>query len=111
MQTSAATLNTIFVLWMMILPFRDFILKDTGGPRPAYFYLITIIHAISGALAIPFGLFVVMRGNNLVPSPLRFRNYRLFMRVAYGLYILATLAGVVVYITWFIIISNPPVFE
>lgn len=110
-QTSAATLNMIFVLWMMILPFRDFILKDTGGPRPAYFYLVTTMHAIFGSLALLFGLFVVLRGNNLAPRPLRFSNYKLFMRVAYGLYLFATIAGVVVYLTWFVIVPNPPLFE
>jgi hypothetical protein len=38
-QTSAALLNLIMVLWMMILPFRDFVVRDVGGPRPTLFYI------------------------------------------------------------------------
>lgn len=109
-QTAAASLNAILVLWLMILPFRDFVIRDTGGPRSGLFYAITILHAILGAVALPFGLFVVLRGNRLVPRALRFNNYKLFMRTAYGLYILTILVGIIVYYTWFVIIPNPPVY-
>ena len=109
-QTSAATLNAILVLWLMVLPFRDFVIRDQGGPRPEVFYYITIAHALIGAIAFPFGIFVTLRGNRLVPKALRFTNYKLFMRTAYTLYMLATLAGVVVYFTWFSLIPNPPIY-
>ena len=109
-QTSAATLNAILVLWLMILPFRDFVIRDQGGPRPTIFYAITIAHALIGAIAFPFGMFVVLRANKLVPKALRFENYKLFMRTAYSLYMLATLAGVFVYIAWFVVIPNPPIY-
>src|SRR3990172_6829725 len=71
-QTSAASLNAILVLWLMILPFRDFVIRDQGGPRPTIFYAITIAHAVIGAIAFPFGMFVVLRANKLVPKPLTF---------------------------------------
>lgn len=109
-QTSAASLNAILVLWLMILPFRDFVLRDQGGPRPSIFYTVTIIHALIGAVAFPFGMFVMLRGNNLVPGALRFSNYKLFMRTAYALYMLATFAGVLVYLVWFVVIPNPPLY-
>ena len=109
-QTSAASLNAVLVLWLMILPFRDFVLRDQGGPRPAIFYWVTVVHALVGAIAFPFGMFVVLRGNGLVPKALQFNNYKLFMRTAYGLYMVATLLGVVVYLVWFVLIPNPPVF-
>jgi uncharacterized membrane protein YozB (DUF420 family) len=109
-QTSAATLNAIMVLWMMILPFRDFVLRDNGGPRLAVFYIITSVHGLVGLVGVIFGLYVTLRANGLVPAPLRFRNYKPFMRTAYGLYIAATLLGVGVYLTWFVIIPNPPVY-
>jgi uncharacterized membrane protein YozB (DUF420 family) len=109
-QTSAALLNLIMVLWMMILPFRDFVVRDIGGPRPTLFYTVTSVHAAIGFVALTFGLFVTLRGNELVPQPLKFNNYKLYMRIAYGLYMAATLLGVWVYIIWFITIPNPPQF-
>lgn len=109
-QTSAALLNLLMVLWMMILPFRDFVVRDIGGPRPTLFYTVTSVHAIIGFIALTFGLFVTLRGNELVPQPLKFNNYKLYMRIAYGLYMAATLLGVWVYVIWFITIPNPPQF-
>ena len=109
-QTSAASLNALIVLWMMILPFRDFVLRDVGGPRPGAFYAVTTVHALVGLIGLVFGLFVVLRGNELVPKALKFNDYKRFMRTSYGLYMLATLLGVLVYLTWFVFIPNPPRF-
>src|SRR5687768_795031 len=47
-QTTAAAINLILVLWLMVLPFRDFIIRDTIGPQPHYFYVITTLHATIG---------------------------------------------------------------
>jgi hypothetical protein len=43
----------------------------------------------------------MLRGNNLVPGFLRFSNYKGFMRVSYGLYMLAAISGIVVYLVEF----------
>lgn len=43
----------------------------------------------------------MLRGNKLVPQALRFKNYKLFMRSAYGLYIAVTLLGIWVYSVWY----------
>lgn len=109
-QTSAAAMNLIMVLWLMVLPFRDFVGRDAGGPRPNYFYSITTLHATIGTIALLFGVFVALRGNKLMPKPLAFNNYKGFMRVSYFLYMLATAIGVWVYFTWFTRIPNPPVY-
>ena len=109
-QTSAVTLNLIMVLWMMVLPFRDFILRDKGGPRPLNFYTVASLHALVGVVGILFGVFVALRGNGLVPKALQFNNYKLFMRIAYGFYMGVTLLGLWVYLTWFVLVPNPPVY-
>src|SRR5262249_60201130 len=49
-----------------------------------------------------FGTFVALRGNELVPRALEFKNYKLFMRTAYSMYILVTLLGIWVYNVWYI---------
>jgi uncharacterized membrane protein YozB (DUF420 family) len=111
-QTTAASLNAILVLWMMILPFRDFIIRDFLGSAPAMFYYVTSLHALIGFFGLTVGLFVVLRANELklIPKALRFNNYKLFMRISYGLYMLATLMGIWVYLTWFVSIPNPPTY-
>jgi uncharacterized membrane protein YozB (DUF420 family) len=107
-QTAAAIINLILVLWLMVLPFRDFVAApDNPAMLPAIALAVTRIHALVGGSALLFGLFVVLRGNGLMIKPLRFNNYKLFMRIAYTLYIAATLIGVFVYITWFVTDSGP----
>jgi uncharacterized membrane protein YozB (DUF420 family) len=110
-QTGAATLNLIMVLWLMILPFRDFVLRDIGGPRLTIFYAATGLHALVGLFGVGFGAFVVLRANGLMPAALRFRNYKPFMRTAYSLYMATTLLGIFVYLTWFVFIPNSPVYK
>lgn len=109
-QTAGAVMNIVLVLWLMILPYRAFVINDQGGPRPEIFYQVTVLHAAVGFLAFVLGNFVVLRGHKLVPNKLRFNNYKLFMRTAYGLYLLTTIAGVWLYYTWYVVIPNPPVF-
>ena len=109
LQTGAAALNAVLVLWLMVLPFRDFVaLPDNPANLPANALNFTRLHALIGFAALTFGLFVVLRGNGLMIKPLRFNNYKLFMRVSYGLYMAATLLGIIVYITWFVTNPNEP---
>lgn len=109
-QTSGALLNIVLVLWLMILPYRDFIVRDRGGPREGIFYAVTMLHAVIGFFAFVFGNFVVLRGHKLMPRKLRFDNYVPYMRTAYGLYITTTLLGLWVYWTWFVTTAKPPIF-
>ena len=110
-QTAGAVINLIMVVWLMIPPFREFFVQDHGGPREGFFYVITAVHAFAGLCATLFGMFVVLRGHGLMPKALRFKNYKPYMQVAYGLYITATLLGVAVYLAWFVFTAWPPIFE
>jgi hypothetical protein len=111
-QSSGAFLNVILVLWLMILPYRDFVLRDLVAPRPRpdAFYWVTTLHAIIGFFAFTIGNFVVLRGNNLVPESFRFQNYKPWMRAAFALYMATTVIGIWVYVTWFITITNTPIY-
>ena len=110
-KTAAAGTNAVLVLWLMILPFRDFIAPGVPERLGERFYGVTTLHALVGGCALVFGLYVVLRANGLMPKPLRFRNYKVFMRVSYTLYIAATLIGIAVYLTWFVGNPNPPTFS
>lgn len=111
LQTTAATLNAILVIWLMVLPFRDFVVPGIPQQLNERFYYVTALHGLIGFCALTFGLFVTLRGNGVMIKPLRFNNYKLFMRIAYTLYMLATLIGIWVYITWFVNNPNPPVYQ
>jgi uncharacterized membrane protein YozB (DUF420 family) len=96
-QTAGAVLNALLVFGLMI---PSLLMVDPSAnvelPPSAFLYMTG--HEIVGVAALVFGLFVVLRGNNLVPARLRFNNYKPYMRWAYGLYMAATLIGLAVYV-------------
>jgi len=96
-QTGAACLNAVLVLVWMIRSFVLYILPGIPGSFGHGSYAVSTVHAVVGAFGTALGLFVVLRGNELVPRSLRFSNYKLFMRSSYVLYMLGTLTGVIVY--------------
>jgi len=104
-QTVAVTLNTIVVLGTMIGSYWTYILPGIPQKLGEGSYALTSFHALVGLASMVLGVFVVLRGHNLVPKKLRFRNYKLFMRTTYILYMLATLLGVIVYV--YVFIGNP----
>lgn len=100
-QTAAAVINLLLVLGIMIPSLAGVDAAENVGLPPSAFLYMTG-HEILGASALLFGLFVVLRGNGLVPAALRFNNYKPFMRWAYGLYMAATLIGVAVYLVLYL---------
>jgi uncharacterized membrane protein YozB (DUF420 family) len=102
-QTATVCLNSVVVLSVMIRSFLVHILPGIPGRLLQGDYAVTTFHAIVGSLGLLLGIFVMLRGNGLVPRALRFRHYKPFMRTAYILYMLATLIGVIVYTEAFII--------
>jgi uncharacterized membrane protein YozB (DUF420 family) len=101
-QTISVSINTLVVIISMVTSYIIHILPGIPSRLGQGDYAVITVHGIVGAIALLFGVFVALRGNNLVPKSLRFKNYKLFMRWAYALYMLATLGGVAVYIIVFI---------
>ena len=102
-QTSAAILNAMVVLSVMVKSFDTHILPGIPGKLLEGDYGVTTIHAFVGAIGLLLGIFVLLRANGLMPKRLRFQNYKLFMRTSYVLYMLSTLLGVIVYIEVYVL--------
>jgi uncharacterized membrane protein YozB (DUF420 family) len=107
-QTVAFFTILIVALVMMVLSFRDYVLNDLGGPRPHYFYIITTLHAVMGAIGLIIGLYVVLGAGLLGPNVLPLKYYKGFMRLALIIFIMAAATGIWVYSTWYVSIPNPP---
>jgi uncharacterized membrane protein YozB (DUF420 family) len=101
-QTLAVILNAIVVILVMIKPFIVYFIPQIPAKLLQKLYAITTFHALIGTIALVFGIFVVLRGNNLVPKGLRFKNYKLYMWISYGFYLLTTITGVFVYIFMYV---------
>lgn len=101
-QTAAVALNAGVVLFFMVTSFAIHIFPGLPAKLNEGAYGITTLHAFVGVLAVGLGVFVALRGNGLVPKALRFTNYKLFMRTAYGFYMIATLGGVGLYLALYV---------
>jgi uncharacterized membrane protein YozB (DUF420 family) len=100
-MTAAVILNLIPVAIWMIRYFALYTLPELPQHLDKGVYALTTIHAIVGAIGVVLGVFVALRGNELVPKALRFKNYKAFMLPAYGLYMAGTALGVAVYLVVF----------
>jgi len=110
-QTTAVILSVIMVLWMMILPYRDFVAPGVPQRLAEPFYWLTTLHAVVGFFAFVLGVFIVLRANGLMIERLKFNDYKGWMRVSYILYMVTVLLGLAVYYAWFVNNPNPPVFQ
>lgn len=96
-QTTAACLNAALVVGWMIHSFVVNVWPAIPDRLGQDSYAVATAHAVTGVIGVALGSFVALRANELVPARLAFRDYKLFMRTSYGLYLLATLTGAVLY--------------
>jgi uncharacterized membrane protein YozB (DUF420 family) len=97
-MTTAVLLNLIPVAVWMIRYFTLYTFPELPARLAQTPYAVTTVHAAVGAIGVVLGVFVMLRGNELVPKALRFTNYKAFMRPAYALYMVGTVLGVLVYL-------------
>jgi putative membrane protein len=97
-QTVAVCLNAAVVLIWMIKSFTHNIAPEIPAKLNERTYAVATTHALVGAIGLVFGVFVMLRGNGLVPKRLQFSNYKPYMRAAYALYMLGALTGVILYL-------------
>ena len=101
-QTVAVCLNAALALGWMVSRFVLYILPEIPARLGEASYSIPTVHAVVGAIGLVLGVFVALRGNELVPKSLRFSNYKAFMRTSYAVYMIGTLMGVIVYINTYV---------
>jgi len=100
-QTTAVGLNLLQVGLIMVGSFARSAAPSVPARLGDGYYAIAAAHGLAGTFTVLLGTFVALRANELVPSFLRFHNYKLFMRTAYACYMAVTLLGVGVYLTWY----------
>lgn len=100
-QTVAVALNIALVAAVMLGSFVESVTPGVPERLGQPYYALGVVHGLAGLVAFAFGGFVMLRGNGLVPRALQFRSYKLYMRWAYGLYMLATGLGAALYAVWY----------
>lgn len=103
LQTGTVILNSLVVVISMVTSYILHILPGIPGKLGQGDYAVTTAHGIIGAIALLLGVYIISATHNFVPTKLKFTNYKLVMRWGYGLYMLATVFGILLYIIVFIL--------
>ena len=101
-QTAAACLNAAVVAAWMIRSLVLYVLPAIPARLDQGAYVVATVHAAVGIAAVVFGVYVILRGNELVPRAWRFSDYKPYMRGAYAGYLAGTLTGVILYVVAYV---------
>ncbi len=105
-QSTAVVLNVLQVLTVMVGSFSRSAAPGIPSHLDQGYYAVAMAHGLVGLTTLLLGVFIAIRANELLPPFLhflRFHNFKLFMRTAYGLYLLSTALGVSVYVIWYVL--------
>ncbi len=96
-QTAAVALNVYLVVSIMLSSYNEAVRPQLTDRLSDTFVLVSTIHGIVGIVTVLMGSFMVLRGFGLLPKPLRFTNYKPWMRTTLALYVLQTALGLWVF--------------
>jgi len=100
-QSAVVILNLAPILVFMLPGFRTAIVPALPAQLSNRLHAVTTVHAALGGSAELLGLYIVLvAGTNLLPSSLRFANYKRWMRAELLLWWLVILIGIGTYGIW-----------
>jgi plastocyanin len=101
-QTTVLLLNLVLIVTPMARSFRLQVAPQIPGALRDPYYAIPLVHAGLGSLAELLGLYIALvAGTSLVPAPLRFKNWKLWMRCELALWWVVIFLGLGTYSVWY----------
>jgi uncharacterized membrane protein YozB (DUF420 family) len=95
-------LNLVPVGVVMWPSFDQLVLPRLTGHLHKRYYEVAAVHGILGAVAELLGLYILLvAGTNILPEVLRFRRWKLWMRVEIALWMAVLLTGIGTYVLWY----------
>jgi uncharacterized membrane protein YozB (DUF420 family) len=100
-QSTIVLVNIPIVLATMLPPYLLYGMPTSASELRQTFYLYPTLMLIGGIAAEVLGIYIILvAGTNWVPTRLRFRRYKLWMRTELALWWLVLLAGIGTYYVW-----------
>jgi uncharacterized membrane protein YozB (DUF420 family) len=102
-QTSVLLLNLLMIGLVMWPSFRQQVEPALFKRVHKLYYQTAILHGVMGIAAELLGLYIVMvAGTNVLPTVLRFKHWKWWMRTELVLWSAVVLSGVGTYYAWYI---------
>jgi uncharacterized membrane protein YozB (DUF420 family) len=102
-MTAITLFNWVLIIFVMAASYSQHVKPQIPENLGQPVYLIPTIHAITGGLAQLLATYLVLRMwfEKSLPSWFKVQNIKLFMRATLALWLITTLLGVALYITWY----------
>lgn len=102
-QSAVVLLNLVVIGFAMAPSFYMQIAPKIPRSLRRSYYTIAAGHAVLGVIAEMAGLYVILAaGTRVLPTSLRLRNYRTWMRATLLLWWVVLLLGVATYVRWYV---------
>jgi len=100
-QTAWVLLHVLLIIIFMDRRFRSLVVPGIATSFNTAFLILPTIHAVTGTLAAIFGLFLILRMNDLMPRFLRISWWKGLMRVTLVSYWITIGLGLATYFVWY----------
>jgi uncharacterized membrane protein YozB (DUF420 family) len=102
-QTTVLLLNLLMIGLVMWPSFQQQVKPALSKVLHKWYYEAATIHALLGISAELLGLYIVIvAGTNLLPRRLRFKRWKLWMRMELALWAIVLVSGVGTYCAWYV---------
>ena len=102
-QTSVLLLNLVMIGLVMWPSFQQQVKPSRSKVFHKWYYEVAAIHAVLGITAELLGLYIVIvAGTNVLPSWLRFKDWKWWMRAELVLWQIVVLSGIGTYCAWYV---------
>jgi uncharacterized membrane protein YozB (DUF420 family) len=102
-QTVVLVLNFGMICFLMWPSFHSQVLPRLPKRIGKRFFAVATVHGFLGVLAEILGLYIALvAGTNILPESLRFKGWKLWMRVELALWWIVLMMGVATYWVWYV---------
>ena len=102
-QTTVLLLNLLMIGLVMWPSFRQHVKPTIRRVIHKSYYAVPMVHAALGISAELLGLYIVLvAGTNVLPTWLRFKNWKRWMRTEFALWLLVVISGIGTYYAWYV---------
>ena len=102
-QTTVLLLNLVMIGLVMWPAFRRQVSPRLPRALHKSYYAVPLVHAALGTVTELLGLYILLvAGTEVLPTWLRFKNWRRWMRAEFALWLVVVINGVGTYYAWYI---------
>ena len=104
-ETAVLLLNLAVIAFVMWPSFTLQVVPAVPRHLARRYYAVAALHGLLGGAAELLGLYILLiAGTNIVPKRLRFRNWKLWMRIELALWLGVLLLGIGTYLIWYVLV-------